>query len=84
MELISLIILVLIVYMIFRKPIRQVTSHASDVLDTEINESKTDLIERSMTAYEELVERCGPDFRTPHEVWQMMNHKGQWRINKKS
>lgn len=84
MELFALLILVLIVYMIFRRPIRQIMSHGSDILDTEINESKADLVERSMIAYEELVERCGSDFKTPHEIWQMMNHKGQWRTNKKS
>ena len=82
MELFALIILVLIAYMIFRRPIRQVMSHGSDILDTEINESKADLIERSMAAYDELVERCGEDFQTPHEIWQRMNHKGAYRIKK--
>ena len=84
MELFALIILILIVYMIFRRPIRQIMSHGSDILDTEINESKADLIERSMAAYDELVERCGENFQTPHEVWQRMNHKGAYRLNKKS
>lgn len=84
MELFGIIILIIVVYAIFRRPIKQVTAHASDILDTEINESKGELIERSMAAYDELVERCGENFQTPHEIWQRMNHKGAYRLNKKS
>lgn len=83
MEFFALILLVIVLYAIFRRPIRQVTAHASDILDTEINESKGELIERSMIAYDELVQRCGEDFRTPHEIWQAMNHKGAYRLQKK-
>lgn len=71
--------LVLILLYIFKRPIKTVTGFVNDNLVTEINEGSVDLTQRSMQAYEDLIQTCGEDFLTPKEVYEKM-HKRQKRM----
>ena len=59
----------------FKKSIRKIASHAEDIVITNINESKKELVERSQEAYNDLVESCGEDFKTPQEIFDILTKK---------
>lgn len=75
MEFAGIAMLILVLAVVFRTPLRKGNAYMTQVIDTEINEEQVDLIERSMTAYSEVIERCGEDFKTPSEVFDLMTKR---------
>lgn len=79
MEMIAAIIAGLVFVAFFKSSIRQIAKHTEDIVTTNVNESKQELVERSMDAYQDLIRTCGQDFKTPREIYDMMN-KRQKRV----
>lgn len=75
MQGIIIVILVLAALIFFKGSIRKVAKHTESIVDTNINESRQDLIRRSIEAYEEIVEEFGEDFLTPEEVYNKLHKK---------
>lgn len=77
MESMVIIVAMLIAVVFFKSTIRKGTQYINEVVDTNIAEEQADLIERSMAAYEEVIDRCGPDFKTPDEVLSLLRKKNR-------
>lgn len=69
----------------FKNGIKKSAKYAEDVIDTNINENQYDLIKRSTDAYNRIVEEFGQDFKTPEEIYNLINKKKLRKIiNNKS
>lgn len=70
----------------FKNGIKKSAKYAEDVIDTNINENQYDLIKRSTDAYNKIVEEFGEDFKTPEEIYNLINKKKIKKIipNKRS
>ena len=74
-----------IVAIIYLKPsLRILGSHAKDIVVTNVNEDKKELIQRSEDAYKEIIETCGEDFKTPEEIYNLVCRKKQRKEEKKN
>lgn len=75
----SMIILVagLVAVAFFKASIRKGAKYVEQVVDTNINEEQSELIERSMNAYDEVIAKCGEDFKTPEEVLALLCKKNR-------
>lgn len=82
MESVVIIVAMIIGVMFFKSTLRKGSQYLDQVIDTNINEEQADLIERSMAAYDEVIDRCGPDFKTPDEVLSLLRKKN--RRNRKT
>ena len=71
----STLILVLVLLYIFKKPVKTVTGYINDNLHAEVNEGQVDLIQRSMNAYQEVIDTCGENFLTPREVHDLLHKR---------
>ena len=82
---VGLILLIAVVAAIifFKNVIKKSAKYAEDVVDTNINENQYDLIKRSNTAYEKIVDEFGEDFLTPEEIYNKINKKKVKRVIKK-
>ena len=71
-----ILVVVTIGFLIFFKGmIKKTAQYSEDVVTVNIAESQGELIQRSMTAYEKLIEEVGIDYKTPQEVYNMMMRK---------
>lgn len=70
----------------FKNGIKKSAKYAEDVIDTNINENQYDLIKRSTDAYNKIIEEFGEDFKTPEEIYNLINKKKIKKIipNKRS
>ena len=75
MELIVALVVFLVFVMFFKRSIRRVAKHVDTIVTVNIDESQTELIERGEDAYNELIETCGENFRTPEEIYDLMHHR---------
>lgn len=71
----ALIALILIGLYVFKKPVKTVSNYVNDNLNTEVNEGQVDLIQRSMAAYQEVLDTCGENFLTPREVHDLLHKR---------
>lgn len=71
----STLILVLVLLYVFKKPVKTITNYVNDNLNTEVNEGQVDLIQRSMAAYQEVLDTCGEDFKTPREIHDLLHKR---------
>lgn len=69
------VVAVLFVSIFFKSSIRKVSKHVESIVTTNIAESQVELTERAMEAYQDLIDECGEDFKTPEEIWKLMNKK---------
>lgn len=81
MEIIAIIIAGLVFVAFFKQSIRKIAKYTDQIVVTNIAEGQQELIERSMDAYNEVIETCGPDFKTPDEIYNLL-HKKQKRTAK--
>lgn len=81
MESVVIIVAMVIAVAFFKSTIRKGTQYINEVVDANIAEEQADLIERSMTAYDEVIDRCGQDFKTPSEVLAMLRKKNRRNRN---
>lgn len=82
MEAIIVIVGMILCAIFFKSSIKKGNQYLSEVIDANIAEEQADLIERSMNAYEEVLDRCGPDFKTPEEVLSLLRKKNRRGRNK--
>lgn len=75
MEYIAIIIAGLIAVSFFKTSIRRVAKYTDQVVTTNIAEGQQELIERSMDAYQDVIDTCGEDFKTPDEIYNMLHKK---------
>ena len=59
----------------FKGMIKKTAQYSEDVVTVNIAESQGELIQRSMTAYNNLIAEVGENYKTPQEVYNMMMHK---------
>ena len=59
----------------FKDVIKKSARYTEDVVSTNISEAQYDLVKRSNTAYEKIVEEFGEDFMTPEEIYNRINKK---------
>lgn len=75
MEYIAIIIAGLVFVSFFKTSIRKSAKYVDQVVTTNISEGQQELIERSMDAYQDVLDTCGSDFKTPDEVYNMLHKK---------
>lgn len=73
-EFMGLIMVIAVVALIifYKGAIKKTGQYVDDVVTVNINESQVDLIKRSQTAYERLVEECGEDYMTAQQIYDKM------------
>lgn len=59
----------------FKDVIKKSAKYTEDVVDSNISEAQYDLIKRSTDAYNRIVEEFGEDFKTPEEIYNLINKK---------
>ena len=59
----------------FKGMIKKTAQCSEDVITVNIAESQGELIQRSMTAYNNLIAEVGENYKTPQEVYNMMMRK---------
>lgn len=69
------LILILVLLYVFKKPVKTVTGYVDSNLRTEVNEGEVELIQRSMDAYQQVIDTCGEDFKTPQEVYNLLHKR---------
>lgn len=79
MEIFGAILVLIIVLYVFRRPIKRMTRHADTYVATWVNEDSVDLTERSMKAYERLIDTCGENYMTPREVYNKVHKREQYK-----
>lgn len=82
MQGIILVIVILAALVFFKGAIRKTAKHTEAIVDTNINESRQDLIRRSIEAYENIIEEFGEDFLTPEEVYAKLHKKRKKTVQK--
>lgn len=70
----------------FKDVIKKSARYTEDVVNTNISEAQYDLVKRSSEAYNKIVEEFGEDFKTPEEIYNMINKKKTKKVvpNKRS
>ena len=59
----------------FKGTLAKSGNYTENIVTTHINEKQTDLIKRSEEAYRRLVKECGEDFKTPQDIYDIMQRK---------
>lgn len=77
MEMIVALVIFVVFVMFFKRSIRRVARHVDTIVTVNIDESQTELVERAEDAYNELIETCGENFRTPEEIYDLMHHRSR-------
>ena len=77
MELVIALVVFVVFVMFFKRSIRRVARHVDSIVTVNIDESQTELVERAQDAYNELIETCGEDFKTPEEIYDLMHHRSR-------
>ena len=67
-----LVVLVIAFLIFFKGMIKKTGKYTEDVVTTNVNEAQIDLIKRSATAYNNLIEEVGEDFMTVQEAYDKM------------
>ena len=67
-----LVVLVIAFLIFFKDMIKKTGKYTEDVVTTNVNEAQIDLIKRSATAYNNLIEEVGEDFMTVQEAYDKM------------
>jgi len=80
MEILGAILVLIIVLYVFRRPVKRMTRHADTYVATWVDEDSVELTERSMKAYERLIETCGEDYMTPREIYDKIHKRGQYKV----
>ena len=79
-----ILIIIVVAFIFFFKPmIKKVGKYSDDVVTTNISESQTELIERSMNAYEEVKTKFGDNYLTPQQVYDRMMRRQPKDTSKK-
>ena len=81
MEYIAIVIAGLVFVSFFKTSIRKSAKYVDQVVTTNIAEGQQELIERSMDAYQDVIDTCGQDFKTPDEVYNMLHKKKKRTAN---
>lgn len=69
MEYALYIIVLLILVAFFKKPIKRISAHTTDIITVNIQEDKVELYERAKIAKDTLIERCGENYQTIEEIY---------------
>ena len=77
MEMIVALVIFVVFVMFFKRSIRRIARHVDTIVTVNIDESQTELVDRAEDAYNELIETCGENFRTPEEIYDLMHHRSR-------
>ena len=66
-------LLIILAVLIFKSTVKKVAKHVEETVTAEIMEDRVEIYEASNRAYEDLIATCGEDFKTPEELYRMMN-----------
>ena len=72
---ITTIVMVVIAFFVFRPSLKKVNKAIENEITVEIAEGNAELFRRVNEAYDELIDTCGEDYKTPEQVYRLMERR---------
>ena len=71
----SMVALIVVAFFVFRPSLKKINKAIENEITVEIAEGNAELYMRAQEAYDELVENCGEDYKTPEQIYRLMERR---------
>ena len=71
----SIVVAIIAAFIVFRPSLKKINKAIENEITVEIAEGNAELYQRAQEAYEELIETCGEDFKTPEQIYRLMERR---------
>ena len=71
----GIVVAIIVGFIVFRPSLKKINKAIENEITVEIAEGNAELYQRAQEAYEELIETCGEDFKTPEQIYRLMERR---------
>ena len=71
----GMIALIIVGFIVFRPSLKKINKALENEITVEIAEGNAELYQRAQEAYQELIDTCGEDFKTPEQIYRLMERR---------